>query len=432
MKLSKLKVNPDNPQKFDDLSALKRSIKEFPKMLELRPMVYDPETGYVLGGNKRLICLKELGYKEIPNEWVRSADTLTEDEKRRFVVQDNIQEGVWDFDILAENYETEELEAWGLDETKEEKQQIGKGGRDLKERFVVPPLSILDTRQGYWNERKRAWRELIGDNGESRKETLFNSKGNPVSDQLRTFNGGVSLFDPVLAELINSWFAAPESKTFDPFAGDTIFGFVSDYLGHSFTGIELREQQVYLNNQRIRSEKSKYVCDDGQNVLKHIPENSQDLLFSCPPYFDLEKYSDLPNDASNQKSYSEFLTMIENVFSDSVKCLKENRFAVVVVGDVRNKENGFYYNFPEDVIRIFTKNGMHLYNRMILVENIGTAVLRVNGMMKTRKVVKTHQNVLCFYKGDDPKKVKEHFPNLDYDVEDMSEIKEIEDFDFEY
>ena len=115
MQLSELKVNPRNPQIFNDLDSLKKSIEQFPKMMALRPLVYDPDTMYVLGGNKRRVCLEELGYKEIPDDWVKSAADLTEEEKKRFVVQDNIQVGEFDFEILGEDYEEDELEDWGLD-----------------------------------------------------------------------------------------------------------------------------------------------------------------------------------------------------------------------------------------------------------------------------------------------------------------------------
>jgi len=114
MKLEKLKINPDNPQKFDDLSKLKNSIKEFPKMMSLRPLVYDPSNGVVLGGNKRLICLQELDYKEIPDEWAKPADKLTEEEMKRFIIADNVGFGEWDWDKL-ESWDSEELEEWGLD-----------------------------------------------------------------------------------------------------------------------------------------------------------------------------------------------------------------------------------------------------------------------------------------------------------------------------
>jgi hypothetical protein len=114
MKIKDLKVNPNNPQKFDDLSKLQNSIKEFPKMMELRPMVYDPKTKYVLGGNKRLICLQNLEFKEIPDNWVISADKLTEEEKKRFVIADNVGFGEWDEEKLIE-WDEQELADWGLE-----------------------------------------------------------------------------------------------------------------------------------------------------------------------------------------------------------------------------------------------------------------------------------------------------------------------------
>jgi len=114
MKISQLKINPNNPQKFDDLTALKRSIEEFPKMMELRPMIFDPDTMFVLGGNKRLLCLQELGYKEIPDNWVLSASNLTDEEKKRFILADNIGFGEWDLDMLRLEFSEFTLPDLGL------------------------------------------------------------------------------------------------------------------------------------------------------------------------------------------------------------------------------------------------------------------------------------------------------------------------------
>ena len=96
--------------------------------------------------------------------------------------------------------------------------------------------------------------------------------------------------------------------------------------------------------------------------------------------------------------------MLENAFTGAIKTLKNNRFAFIVIGDVRDK-NGFYRLMPDAIKQIFRKNGMHLYNDIILVEAIGTSALRATPNMKYLKVVKTHQNVLVFYKGDQ-KKIK--------------------------
>ena len=121
--------------------------------------------------------------------------------------------------------------------------------------------------------------------------------------------------------------------------------------GHNFTGIELRQEQVDINNRVIegRDLPIRYICDDGQNVAAHFSPDSQDMLFSCPPYYDLEVYSDKENDASNQDTYEGFIGILRNAFSKAITCLKENRFAVIVVGDVRNKKTGGYYNFVDDV-----------------------------------------------------------------------------------
>lgn len=116
MKLSDIKVNPNNPRiiKDDKFKKLVKSIKEFPKMMDLRPMVINSDN-IVLGGNMRLKALKELGYKEIPDEWVRRADELTDDEQRRFIIADNVGFGEHDWDMLANEWDVEELADWGLD-----------------------------------------------------------------------------------------------------------------------------------------------------------------------------------------------------------------------------------------------------------------------------------------------------------------------------
>jgi len=300
--------------------------------------------------------------------------------------------------------------------TSEIEDKIVEAHAKLTDKFIVPPFSILDTRQGYWQERKKYWRELIGDNGESRFESMgaFNpgyKKEKNLKTGFESVGQNVSLLDPVLSELVNLWFGLPNSNTFDCFAGDSVFGYVSSYLGNNFTGIELRQEQADLNNKRVKGFQSKYICDDGQNVLNHIEENSQDLLFSCPPYFDLEVYSDLPNDASNQKEYSYFLKILDNAFTDAIKCLKDNRFAVITVGDVRDKK-GFYYRFVDDIKDIFKRNNVLLYNELILIEQIGTKAMTVSKSMQNRKIGKTHQNVLVFFKGD-PKQIKTIYPKIE-------------------
>jgi hypothetical protein len=132
MKLSEIKSNPNNPRVIKDekFDKLVKSIKDFPKMMELRPMVINADN-IVLGGNMRLKALKELGYKEVPDEWVKRAEDLTEDEQRQFIIKDNVGFGEHDWEMLATEWDADELSEWGLDvpadwgeEEVEEKEQV--------------------------------------------------------------------------------------------------------------------------------------------------------------------------------------------------------------------------------------------------------------------------------------------------------------------
>ena len=120
MKISKLKNNPNNPRfiKDDKFEKLKKSISEFPEMMEKRPIVCVTDTDgklYPLGGNMRLKALQELKYKEIPDNWIQMADEWTEEQRKEFVIKDNVGFGEWDWEELANEWDAEKLDEWGLD-----------------------------------------------------------------------------------------------------------------------------------------------------------------------------------------------------------------------------------------------------------------------------------------------------------------------------
>lgn len=498
VKLSQVQVNEANPRTItnEKFQKLVNSVLALPKMLELRPIVVD-NMMVALGGNMRfraLTAISDLSEDELKSRlfsindvkkktegeqqallthWLRwrdnptaiiiKASELSDSEQREFIIKDNIGYGEWDTDSLTAQWDNEELVDWGIEFPDAENAlnaQNGSGSGSEKQnsapesslfdRFIVPPFSILDTRKGYWQDRKKKWYDIIGDMGESRNDTLvtsleikykdlyqrtrehrkelgisfkeyidkYVSQEDLEKEQAKIVAQGVSILDPVMAEIVCRWFGQENGKAFDCFAGDSVFGFVAAYLGNDFTGVELREKQAVLNNERVEGMNARYICDDGQNVAQHIEPESQDLLFSCPPYFDLEKYSDLPNDASNQGSYEDFIKILENAFTGAVSCLKENRFAAICVGDVRDKNTGFYYDFCGDIKRIFKQNGMRLYNEIILVEQTASTALRASRYMDSRKVAKTHQHLLVFFKGD-PKKIKKEFPKIEYKEDDL-------------
>ncbi len=116
MKINEIHLNPKNPRiiKDEKYQKLKKSIKEFPKMMKLRPIVVD-DNMTIIGGNMRYRILQDLGYKEIPEGWVVKASELTEEEKRRFIITDNLPYGDWNWEILGNEWELGELEEWGME-----------------------------------------------------------------------------------------------------------------------------------------------------------------------------------------------------------------------------------------------------------------------------------------------------------------------------
>lgn len=407
----------------EQVDRIAESIKRFGWQ---QPIVVDRENVVIIG-HGRLMAAKQLLLDTVP---VVYADNLTEEEAQALRLADNkTNESPWDFGKLEEELAAlsiagVDMTAFGFDDISGDDLQntsVDHAG-NLSKKFVVPPFSVLDARQGYWKERKEAWRQKIGDIGQARENAVAYSEGLHSEKYGISSNNTTSILDPVLSELACLWFMPGTGNAFDVFAGDTVFGYVAASLGNHFTGIELRKEQADFNQTACEGLDAHYICDDGQNVLAHIGESTQDLFFSCPPYFDLEQYSDLPNDASNQSNYAEFFKIIDTAFSNAIKCLKENRFAVVVCGDVRDKKTGEYYGFPDDIKQTFKRCGMKLYNECVLIDPIGTATIRANNSMKTRKVVKVHQNVLVFYKGD-TKKINSIFPEIEVATDEGTDME---------
>lgn len=154
-----------------------------------------------------------------------------------------------------------------------------------------------------------------------------------------------------------------------------------------------------------------WIAADARNIdcldLKH----PYDFVFSCPPYYDLEKYTDKPEDLSNAKTYEAFLADYRSIIARSLELLRPNRFACFVVADIRDKD-GFYRNFVSDTIRAFEDAGARLYNDAMLVNTCGLLAVRISKQFTTaRKLGKVHQNVLIFFKGD-PERIREDFPKI--------------------
>jgi len=275
----------------------------------------------------------------------------------------------------------------------------------LRERFLEPPFSVLDTKTASWQNRKRKWISKGIKSEIGRDSTAIMSGTDdyrPISKKEGYDNKDnyVSIFDPALTELMYNWFCEEGGTILDPFAGGSVRGIVANYLGFKYTGLELRQEQVDSNIQQSLDilpidNQPEYYCGDADRLLDNkFP--MFDMIFSCPPYANLEVYSDLPDDLSNM-GYKDFSFKYHNIIQKALNLLNPNCYAVFVVGDVRDK-NGNYIGFVADTIKIFQRCGAKLYNEAILLNVVASASMRANGNMKTKKLVKIHQNVLVFKK----------------------------------
>jgi DNA modification methylase len=270
----------------------------------------------------------------------------------------------------------------------------------LRDKFMEPPFSVLDTRQGSWQNRKRQWKQKGLQSEVGRDVQYKYGFDKKIMDDKRLDIERVSIFDPALTEVLYHWFCDNGGEILDPFAGGSVRGIVANYLGYKYSGIDIRQEQVDSNREQamdilpIENQPQWYVGDSNE-VLNGF-DKKFDFVFSCPPYADLEVYSDLPGDISN-KPYKQFLELYESIIEKSCKLLKNGCYACFVVGEVRDK-NGYYIGFVPDTIRAFEKCGMKFYNEAILLNAIASASMRANGNMKSQKLVKVHQNILVFKK----------------------------------
>ncbi len=273
----------------------------------------------------------------------------------------------------------------------------------VAERFLFSPFTVLDAKSGDWLERKRAWLSigLQSELGRAAKTYNIHDWQEGVNGAAAAAGDGTSVFDPVLCELAYRWFCAPSGQIVDPFAGGSVRGVIAAQLGLNYWGCDLRTEQVNAN--RAQAEVicggliPEWVCGDSMETLAEAP--AADFIFSCPPYGDLEVYSDDPADLSNMEWHT-FVAAYKRIILRAVGRLKDDRFACFVVGDFRDNK-GFYRDFVSTTIRAFEECGARLYNEAILATPVGSACMRVTKQFDaSRKMAKTHQNVLVFCKGD--------------------------------
>lgn len=427
------------------VAQIAASIREFGWT---NPVLIDGENG-IIAGHGRVLAARKLGLSELPVIELRH---MSEAQRRAYIIADNklAEAAGWDDELLR--LELGELKEMGFDlelvgfDALELGDMFGEPANDaavgdahgtLAERFMVAPFSVLDARRGWWQDRKRAWMSIGLRSEEGREELLtFSQSSQPPSvyaaknrheakigrevtwDEFYAANPdektqtGTSIFDPVLCELAYRWFSPAGGVILDPFSGGSVRGIVAVKTGRQYFGCDLRPEQVEANRKQwetmslptcTKSQTSDpapvWHCGDSRQLDQHCAGVAADLVFSCPPYADLEVYSDRPDDLSNM-SYPQFVEAYREIIAKAVSLLKPDRFACFVVGEVRGKD-GIYRNFVGDTIAAFEDAGARYYNEAVLITATGSLAIRAGKQFSTsRKLGKTHQNVLVFVKGD--------------------------------
>lgn len=412
LKIKDLKPASYNPRKKSEhiLAAVRSSMRDYGW---LQPVVINAHqcercgdrTNTIVGGHRRIEAATAEGKEEVPAVLV---NLHIEDEKRanlRLNAQEPFERRQL-AELITELHQMDAAKAATLGFDANEIVRLlfeARYGKEktfgvLREKFLVPPFSIFDAKQGYWQQRKRHWIEILGDMAETRETKLAGGQNNLL---MRGINRGVSIFDPVVSEIIFLWFLPEGGRILDPFAGSLARGGVAAVKGLNYTGIEIRKEQIEVNENKLKELelKTRFICGDAKETNQHLGDEKFDLIFTSPPYYDLEIYSEGAEDLSAKQTYEEFIRDYASIFEQAANHLNPNRFIILELGEIRD-ERGFYRDFLGDNIRLFKRLGFELYNEIIYVQMLATAPHRAERNMRKRKVVKTHQNIMTFYKGD--------------------------------
>jgi Predicted DNA modification methylase len=277
----------------------------------------------------------------------------------------------------------------------------------LRDRYMEPPFTVLDRRTGSWQARDRQWKAL-GIQSELGRDVRLLTTGGLQGDGA-TFTSETSIFSPALAELMYRWYSRPGATVLDPFAGGSVRGIVAAHLGRRYIGLELSGAQVMANRAQLPMAPPEgapiWVHADSRITLADWAQGehaeTMDMILSCPPYAHLEKYSDDPADISNMP-YPKFLEAYRDIIRDAAAMLAPDRFAVWVIGEVREKGgDGSCLGVIADTVNAFRDAGMELYNDHVMLTPIGTAPQRAPKQFDAaRKAGRVHEYVLVFVKGD--------------------------------
>lgn len=458
--LADLHLLPGNPRQ-GDIGAVAESMKANGVY---QPVVVNKGTHTgrpmeVIAGNHRVQAARHLGHDTIPAVLLDVDDEAA----TRIALADNRTGDLADYDhealvlmlqslpdLTGTGYDGDDLDDL-LADLSNEGGPLADPTASLADRFGVPPFTVLNAREGAWQDRKRAWIALGIESEVGRDSDLVYSqpqkkylnwwevKNEAQANAGRTLTdaevleapeaaklshqNGTSVFDPALCELLYRWHTRRGDHITDPWAGGSVRGVVAAALGRHYTGHELREVQVEANRAqwdtiRARLDDTQgpipnpgWIAGDSRATLADRPTGTADYLIGCPPYYDLETYSDDPADLSNL-STAEFDAAMADTMRHAARVLRDDRFATFIVGNVRDKR-GTLRSMHALMVQAAEAAGLTYAQDAILLTPIGSArTTSARSFQATRALGRVHQEVMTFVKGS-RKKAAERLGDVD-------------------
>jgi len=444
-----------NPRR-GDVEVICESLRE---LGQYRPLVVNKGTktgrvNEILAGNHTYLAAKRLGWTEIDCHLVDYGET----EAARVVLVDNRSAdlGTYDDAALAEllgslpdltatGYTEDDLVNLAQGEPEAEEQ--GGDPASLAERFGVAPFTVLNTRDGGWQRRKKAWRALglAGEEGRKYNLTYAASPSNVYSnyfvvkadaekrvghkvtlDELLTLpeagrlskitDGQTSVFDPVLTDLLIRWFSRQGDTILDPWAGGVTRAAVATALRRKYVGVDISKVQIDANKALLASitgnpllaeitpapeplPEPEYLLGDSTKTIAALPSDTYDMVIGCPPYYDLEQYSNDPADMSNLPDTEFEAAIIANIQAVA-HAMRPDSFACFVVGSSRGTD-GLVRDMRVLFKRAADAAGLGYVNDAVLISCVGSTATRVGGQFTAaRSLGRQHQDIVVYCKGD--------------------------------
>jgi len=283
--------------------------------------------------------------------------------------------------------------------TSEKKEQYERV--DFMSTYGVIPFSIWETENAkFSNEILKNLKER---NGESTRENTLKSFGG--AGERTAYTSTTSYFNPNLCKIIYSSYCPPKGKIFDPFAS-VVRPYVAKSMGYNYIGCEIRKEESDKITEILTHS---FIFDEECNVevvnidcRKYVTQEKFDLVFTCPPYWNLETYSQNEDDMSNISKYEDFLHEMKVVYKKCKDLMHDNSYCCFVVADFRDYSEGRklvnrLVPFVSDMIRCGEDAGLCLYDKVILKKPLGTAPSRLK-LWNNRKTVRIHEELLVFRK----------------------------------